>query len=92
MRFLLLVIIATALAFGFLNGLHDSSNIPHAEADSLPGSRPRWPSTLSSSLPNGPSLPLALSHGTNDARKTMATIAMVMVTTRYVTEFQSCGG
>jgi PiT family inorganic phosphate transporter len=34
------------------------------------------------------SLALALSHGTNDAQKTMGIIAMAMVTTGYVTEFQ----
>ncbi len=36
----------------------------------------------------GTSLALALSHGTNDAQKTMGIIAMAMVTTGYVTEFQ----
>ena len=36
----------------------------------------------------GTSLALALSHGTNDAQKTMGVIAMAMVTTGYVTEFQ----
>jgi PiT family inorganic phosphate transporter len=35
----------------------------------------------------GTSLALALSHGTNDAQKTMGIIAMAMVTTGYVTEF-----
>jgi PiT family inorganic phosphate transporter len=34
------------------------------------------------------SLALALSHGTNDAQKTMGIIAMAMVTTGYVTKFQ----
>ena len=34
------------------------------------------------------SLALALSHGTNDAQKTMGIIAMAMVTTGYVSEFQ----
>jgi PiT family inorganic phosphate transporter len=34
------------------------------------------------------SLALALSHGTNDAQKTMGIIAMGMVTTGYVSEFQ----
>ena len=34
------------------------------------------------------SLALALSHGTNDAQKTMGIIAMAMVTTGYVNEFQ----
>ncbi len=33
------------------------------------------------------SLALALSHGTNDAQKTMGVIAMAMVTTGYTTEF-----
>jgi len=33
------------------------------------------------------SLALALSHGTNDAQKTMGIIAMAMVTTGYVTTF-----
>jgi PiT family inorganic phosphate transporter len=36
----------------------------------------------------GTSLALALSHGTNDAQKTMGIIAMAMVTTGYVAEFQ----
>ncbi len=36
----------------------------------------------------GTSIALALSHGTNDAQKTMGIIAMAMVTTGYVTEFQ----
>jgi PiT family inorganic phosphate transporter len=36
----------------------------------------------------GTSLALALSHGTNDAQKTMGIIAMAMVTTGYVSEFQ----
>jgi PiT family inorganic phosphate transporter len=36
----------------------------------------------------GTSAALALSHGTNDAQKTMGIIAMAMVTTGYVTEFQ----
>jgi PiT family inorganic phosphate transporter len=36
----------------------------------------------------GTSLALGLSHGTNDAQKTMGMIAMAMVTTGYVTEFQ----
>jgi PiT family inorganic phosphate transporter len=35
----------------------------------------------------GTSLALALSHGTNDAQKTMGIIAMAMVTTGYVAEF-----
>ncbi len=35
----------------------------------------------------GTSVALALSHGTNDAQKTMGIIAMAMVTTGYVTEF-----
>ncbi len=35
----------------------------------------------------GTSLALALSHGTNDAQKTMGIIAMAMVTTGYVDEF-----
>jgi PiT family inorganic phosphate transporter len=35
----------------------------------------------------GTSLALALSHGTNDAQKTMGIIAMAMVTTGYATEF-----
>jgi PiT family inorganic phosphate transporter len=35
----------------------------------------------------GTSLALALSHGTNDAQKTMGIIAMAMVTTGFVTEF-----
>jgi len=35
----------------------------------------------------GTSLALALSHGTNDAQKTMGIIAMAMVTTGYVQEF-----
>jgi PiT family inorganic phosphate transporter len=34
------------------------------------------------------SLALALSHGTNDAQKTMGIIAMAMVTTGYLAEFQ----
>jgi inorganic phosphate transporter, PiT family len=34
------------------------------------------------------SVALALSHGTNDAQKTMGIIAMAMVTTGYVAEFQ----
>jgi len=36
----------------------------------------------------GTSIALALSHGTNDAQKTMGIIAMAMVTTGYVTQFQ----
>jgi len=36
----------------------------------------------------GTSMALALSHGTNDAQKTMGIIAMAMVTTGYVTQFQ----
>ncbi len=36
----------------------------------------------------GTSMALALSHGTNDAQKTMGIIAMAMVTTGYVEEFQ----
>jgi PiT family inorganic phosphate transporter len=36
----------------------------------------------------GTSMALALSHGTNDAQKTMGIIAMAMVTTGYVAEFQ----
>ncbi len=36
----------------------------------------------------GTSVALALSHGTNDAQKTMGVIAMAMVTTGYVTRFQ----
>lgn len=36
----------------------------------------------------GTSLALALSHGTNDAQKTMGIIAMAMVTSGYVSEFQ----
>lgn len=36
----------------------------------------------------GTSLALALSHGTNDAQKTMGVIAMAMVTTGYVEKFQ----
>ena len=36
----------------------------------------------------GTSLALALSHGTNDAQKTMGIIAMAMVTTGYTTEFR----
>jgi PiT family inorganic phosphate transporter len=36
----------------------------------------------------GTSLALALSHGTNDAQKTMGIIAMAMVTTGYVEQFQ----
>jgi PiT family inorganic phosphate transporter len=36
----------------------------------------------------GTSLALSLSHGTNDAQKTMGIIAMAMVTTGFVTEFQ----
>ncbi len=36
----------------------------------------------------GTSISLALSHGTNDAQKTMGIIAMAMVTTGYVAEFQ----
>jgi PiT family inorganic phosphate transporter len=35
----------------------------------------------------GTSVALALSHGTNDAQKTMGIIAMAMVTTRYTAEF-----
>jgi len=35
----------------------------------------------------GTSLALALSHGTNDAQKTMGIIAMAMVTTGYASEF-----
>ena len=35
----------------------------------------------------GTSLALALSHGTNDAQKTMGIIAMAMVTTGFVSEF-----
>jgi PiT family inorganic phosphate transporter len=35
----------------------------------------------------GTSLALALSHGTNDAQKTMGVIAMAMVTTGYAAEF-----
>ena len=44
-------------------------------------------STVFSSGQWGTSLALALSHGTNDAQKTMGIIAMAMVTTGYVTEF-----
>jgi PiT family inorganic phosphate transporter len=36
----------------------------------------------------GTSLALALSHGTNDAQKTMGIMAMAMVTTGYVAEFR----
>jgi PiT family inorganic phosphate transporter len=36
----------------------------------------------------GTSLALSLSHGTNDAQKTMGIIAMAMVTTGFVSEFQ----
>ncbi len=36
----------------------------------------------------GTSIALALSHGTNDAQKTMGIIAMAMVTTGYVAEFR----
>jgi PiT family inorganic phosphate transporter len=36
----------------------------------------------------GTSLALALSHGTNDAQKTMGIIAMAMVTTGYMAEFR----
>ena len=36
----------------------------------------------------GTSVALALSHGTNDAQRTMGIIAMAMVTTGFVTEFQ----
>ena len=36
----------------------------------------------------GTSLALALSHGTNDAQKTMGIMAMAMVTTGYTTEFR----
>jgi PiT family inorganic phosphate transporter len=36
----------------------------------------------------GTSVALALSHGTNDAQKTMGIMAMAMVTTGYVTEFR----
>jgi len=36
----------------------------------------------------GTALALALSHGTNDAQKTMGIIAMAMVTTGYVTDFR----
>jgi PiT family inorganic phosphate transporter len=36
----------------------------------------------------GTSVALALSHGTNDAQKTMGIIAMAMITTGYVAEFQ----
>jgi PiT family inorganic phosphate transporter len=36
----------------------------------------------------GTSLALALSHGTNDAQKTMGILAMAMVTTGYTTEFR----
>jgi PiT family inorganic phosphate transporter len=36
----------------------------------------------------GTSVALSLSHGTNDAQKTMGIIAMAMVTTGYVSEFQ----
>jgi len=36
----------------------------------------------------GTAVALALSHGTNDAQKTMGMIAMAMVTTGYVAEFR----
>jgi PiT family inorganic phosphate transporter len=44
-------------------------------------------SNLFKRLQWGTSLALALSHGTNDAQKTMGVIAMAMVTTGYTTEF-----
>jgi PiT family inorganic phosphate transporter len=51
------------------------------------GSSPRINSLFKRSQ-LGTSLALALSHGTNDAQKTMGIIAMAMVTTGFVTEFQ----
>jgi PiT family inorganic phosphate transporter len=47
-----------------------------------------WVNTLFKRSQLATSLALALSHGTNDAQKTMGIIAMAMVTTGYVTEFQ----
>jgi PiT family inorganic phosphate transporter len=51
------------------------------------GSSPRINSIFKRSQ-LGTSLALALSHGTNDAQKTMGIIAMAMVTTGFVTEFR----
>jgi PiT family inorganic phosphate transporter len=51
------------------------------------GATPRV-NTLFKRLQFVTSLALALSHGTNDAQKTMGIIAMAMVTTGYVTQFQ----
>jgi PiT family inorganic phosphate transporter len=50
------------------------------------GASPRI-NTLFKRAQLGTSLALALSHGTNDAQKTMGIIAMAMVTTGYVSEF-----
>ena len=50
------------------------------------GATPRI-NTLFKRLQLVTSLALALSHGTNDAQKTMGIIAMAMVTTGYVTQF-----
>ena len=51
------------------------------------GASPRI-NSLFKRLQLGTSLALALSHGTNDAQKTMGIIAMAMVTTGFVTDFQ----
>ncbi|MGD2205734.1 MAG: inorganic phosphate transporter [Anaerolineae bacterium] len=50
------------------------------------GASPRI-NTLFKRLQLVTSLALALSHGTNDAQKTMGIIAMAMITTGYVTQF-----
>jgi len=50
------------------------------------GASPRI-NTLFKRLQLGTSLALALSHGTNDAQKTMGIVAMAMVTTGYTTHF-----
>jgi PiT family inorganic phosphate transporter len=47
-----------------------------------------WANTFFKRSQLATSLALALSHGTNDAQKTMGVIAMAMVTTGYVEEFQ----
>ena len=47
-----------------------------------------WINTVFRRAQLATSLVLALSHGTNDAQKTMGIIAMAMVTTGYVADFQ----
>ena len=66
------------------------ARLPGVEGDLFSGAGRHAPGSTpcSSAAQWGTSLALALSHGTNDAQKTMGIIAMAMVTTGYVTEFQ----